>query len=58
VTLYPSGAVRSTVSNLNYTVGQVVPNAFTVGLGADGAFHIYAQTTLDFIADITGYFAP
>ena len=58
VTLYPSNASRPTVSNLNYTPGQVVANAFTVGLGSDGTFNIFALTTLDFIVDITGYYAP
>jgi hypothetical protein len=58
VTLYPSGAARPTVSNLNYVAGQVVPNAFTVGLGSDGAFNIFPQTTTHFIVDITGYYAP
>ena len=38
--------------------GQVVPNAFTVGLGSDGAFNIYALTNPHFIADLAGYFAP
>ncbi len=58
VTLYPSGAARPTVSNLNYVPRQVVPNAFTVGLGADGAFNIYATGGIHFIVDLTGYFAP
>jgi hypothetical protein len=58
VTLYASGAARPGVSNLNYTTGQVVPNAFTVGLGGDGAFNIYAQTGINFIADVSGYYAP
>ncbi|MBA3321007.1 MAG: hypothetical protein H0T45_06115, partial [Pyrinomonadaceae bacterium] len=58
ITLYPSGAAQPTVSNLNYVPGQIVPNAFTVGLGSDGAFNIYASTSTDFIADLTGYFAP
>jgi hypothetical protein len=58
VTLYPSGAERPTVSNLNYSPGQVVPNAFTVGLGVDGAFNIYATSSTHFIVDIAGYFAP
>ncbi len=59
ITLYPSGATRPTVSNLNYAPGQIVPNAFVVALGAsDGAFNIYAGTTTHFIADVTGYFAP
>jgi hypothetical protein len=58
VTLYPSGAAQPNASNLNYVPGQIVPNAFTVGLGADGAFKIYAYSAIDFIVDITGYFAP
>jgi hypothetical protein len=58
VTLYPSGVARPNVSNLNYVPGQIVPNAFTVTLGADGAFNIYALTSLHFITDVWGYFAP
>ena len=58
ITLYPSGATPPTVSNLNYAPGQVVPNAFTVGLGSDGAFNIFASSSTHFIADVTGYFAP
>jgi len=58
ITLYPSGAAQPTVSNLNYVPGQVVPNSFTVGLGSDGAFNIYASSSTHFIADVTGYFAP
>ena len=45
-------------SNLNYVAGQIVPNAFTVGLGADGKFNIYAATTTHFIIDLAGYFGP
>ena len=58
VTLYPSDASRPHVSNLNYVPGQIVPNAFTVGLGTDGKFNIFAHSALHFIADITGYYAP
>nr|MBA3321739.1 hypothetical protein [Pyrinomonadaceae bacterium] len=59
ITLYPSGASQPTVSNLNYVAGQVVPNAFTVGLGSgDGAFNIFASSSTHFIVDIAGYFAP
>ena len=59
VTLWPSGTIQPTVSNLNYTPGQVVPNAFTVGLGAgDGSFEIFAYSTVDFVVDLAGYFAP
>ena len=59
VTLHPSSAMLPTVLNLNYVPGQIVPNSFVVGLGAaDGAFNIYATTSINFIADLTGYFAP
>ena len=44
---------------MNYTPGQIVPNAFTVSLGSgDGAFNIYVSSQIHFIVDITGYYAP
>jgi len=58
VVLYPSNVPRPTVSNLNYSSGQTVPNAFTIGLGSDGAFKALATSTTNFIVDITGYYAP
>ena len=57
ITLYPSGAQLPTVSNLNYTAGQIIPNAFTVTVGSDGAFNIFTPTQTHFIADITGYYS-
>jgi hypothetical protein len=66
VTLHPGGTRVPDASNLNYVPGQVVPNAFVVGLGSgtfsDGstftqAYQIYASTTVDEIVDISGYFA-
>ena len=41
-----------------YAVGQVVPNAFIVGLGPDGGFNIHAWSGTHFIVDYIGYFAP
>ncbi len=58
VTLYPSGANLPTASNLNFVPGDVVPNAFTVGLGSDGKFNVYATSAINFVVDITGYYAP
>ncbi|HYE16583.1 MAG TPA: carboxypeptidase regulatory-like domain-containing protein, partial [Pyrinomonadaceae bacterium] len=57
LTLYPGGAARPVVSNLNYNTGQVLSNAFTAGLGADGTFQIYAHSTTDVIVDVTGYYS-
>lgn len=58
LTVYPTGLARPVASNVNYTPGQIVSNTYTVGLGSDGAFNIYALSTLDFVTDISGYFAP
>ena len=58
VTLYPLAGSRPTVSNLNYVGGQVVPNAFTIGVAADGTFQAYAYSAIDFVVDLTGYFSP
>jgi hypothetical protein len=57
VTFYPSGASRPMVSNINYVGGQVLSNAFTVGLGG-GSFSVYALSETHFIVDLSGYFAP
>jgi hypothetical protein len=58
ITLWPNGQARPPVSNLNYVAGQVVANAFTVGLGNDGQFKIYSFAQTHFITDVVGYFAP
>ena len=58
VTLWPSATPRPVVSNLNYGGGQIVANAFTVGLGGDGAFALYAYSTVDFVVDVVGCYAP
>jgi hypothetical protein len=59
ITLFPSDAAQPNASNLNFTANHVVPNSFTVGLGAtDGAFKIFASASTHFIVDITGYYAP
>ncbi len=34
----------------------MAPNAFTVGLGGDGSFKLYANTGSNFILDVTGYY--
>ena len=58
VTLYPDNVGLPLTSTVNYAVGQVVPNAFIVGLGPDGGFKIHAYTGTHFIVDYSGYFAP
>jgi alpha-tubulin suppressor-like RCC1 family protein len=58
LTLYPSDAALPVAANLNYEGGQVLSNAFTAGLGGDGAFRIYTSTTVHVVVDIAGYYAP
>ncbi len=57
-TLYPGGTAVPGTSNLNYVAGQVIANAFTVGLASDGSFNAYATTGVDFVIDLTGFYAP
>ena len=57
VTVFPCQTDLPVVSNLNYVAGQIVPNAFTIGLDPSGAFNIYTPTSTHFIIDMSGYFA-
>jgi hypothetical protein len=58
ITLWPSSAPQPHVSNLNYTLNQIIPNSFIVGLGNDGAFKIFASSSAHLIVDVAGYFSP
>lgn len=58
LTLYPSNVALPLAANLNYASGDILNNFFTVGLGSDGAFRIYAFSTTHVVVDITGYYAP
>jgi len=58
LTLYPSNAAQPLVANTNYLPNEIVNNVFTVGLGNDGAFKIYALSPTDVVVDVTGYYAP
>lgn len=55
LTVYPCGAQRPTVSNLNFSAGETVPNLVEVQLAADGTVCLFAQRTLHVIADVSGY---
>ncbi len=57
VTFYPGGQSLPLASNLNYVEGQVVPNAFIIGVGSDGSFNAYVTTTIDLVIDVSGFFA-
>ena len=57
LTVYPSDAQRPLASNLNFAVGQTVPNLVTVKVGADGnvkVFNAAGQTHVIF--DVVGWY--
>ncbi len=56
VTVYPCGQ-RPLTSNLNYTIGQTVPNAVITPVSADGNICLYSSATAYLLADINGWFA-
>jgi len=59
LTLYPDGVPAPLVSNMVYSPGQLLSNAFVVGVNSTtGQFRIFAERTLDVIVDASGYFAP
>jgi hypothetical protein len=57
VTVYPGGSDRPTASNLNVSVGQVIPNMVLARVGPDGTVMIFHNGGLvDLVADVVGYF--
>jgi hypothetical protein len=57
ITVWPSGATRTTTSNLNFQTGQNIPNLVVVPVGADGKIQLFngSPGTVNLLADITGY---
>jgi len=57
LTAWPTGAIRPTASNLNFTVGQTTPNMAIVPVGSGGQISLFnfAGTT-DVIVDVLGWF--
>jgi hypothetical protein len=60
LTVYPADmATRPTVSDVNFTGSQTVPNLVVVKLAPDGAFSLAAATldATDAVIDVLGYYA-
>jgi hypothetical protein len=55
VTVYPCGN-RPLASNLNFVVGQTVPNAVIAPVAADGKVCFYASAGTHLLADAAGWF--
>jgi hypothetical protein len=59
LTVYPTGEIRPSVSNLNFTTGQTIPNLVIARVGAGNQVTFYnAAGTVDVVADLAGYYAP
>ncbi len=57
LTVYPAGAERPLASNLNYELGQTVPNMVIVPVGANGQISIYNNSgSVDVVVDVLGWF--
>ena len=56
LSVWPQGASRPTVSSLNWTAGETIPNAVTVKLGV-GQLSMYNLTgNVDVITDVAGWY--
>ena len=56
--VWPTGAARPLVSNLNFSVGQSVPNLVMVQVGSSGRVSFYNQNgATDVVADVVGWYA-
>ncbi|HEV2237095.1 MAG TPA: hypothetical protein VGR57_10585, partial [Ktedonobacterales bacterium] len=54
--LWPDGVIQPNSSNINYSAGQTVANAFNVGLGSNGKMDLFVHVNgTDVIIDIAGY---
>jgi hypothetical protein len=57
LTVWPTGKDQPLASNLNFGVGQTVPNMVIVPVGAGGQISLYNNTgTVDVIVDVLGWF--
>jgi len=54
--VYPCGIEPPLASNLNFTVGQTIPNAVLTKIGTNGDVCILNSQPANLIADVTGYF--
>jgi hypothetical protein len=58
LTVWPTGAMQPTASDLNWVAGETVPNLVVVKLGLDGAVQAFnAAGSVDVIVDVSGYYS-
>jgi hypothetical protein len=55
LTVYPCDEDRPLASNVNYTTGQVIPNAVLAKVAADGTVCVFTWAETDLVIDVNGY---
>jgi hypothetical protein len=59
LSVWPTGQLQPTASNLNFDAGATVPNLVVAKVGSNGQISIFNNAgTVDVIADVVGYFGP
>jgi hypothetical protein len=56
VTVFPCGSTQPLASNLNFTAGDVIPNAVIAKVGAAGKVCLFVSNGTQLIVDVNGYF--
>lgn len=56
VTVWPSGALAPSVSNINVRKGETAPNLVTVSPGSNGAITIRPTSSVHLLVDVFGYY--
>ncbi|MET3807817.1 hypothetical protein ABIB25_004844 [Nakamurella sp. UYEF19] len=58
ITAYPAGTTRPDASNVNFVVGQIIPNQVVVKVGSKGEVSLYNNSggTVQLVADVAGYY--
>jgi len=55
LTVFPCGTTRPNASNVNYTAGQIVPNAVLAKIGGGGKVCVFSPAETDIVIDVNGY---
>ncbi|MCC6362414.1 MAG: DUF3421 domain-containing protein [Bryobacterales bacterium] len=58
ITVWPGGGLQPNVSSINSPAGRVLANSVIIPAGSEGSIDVYAHNATDFLADISGYYAP
>ena len=58
VTVYPCGASRPNVSNVNFAAGQILANLVVATVSAQGTICLYTSVPTHLVVDVFGWLDP